>query len=354
MKKLYVPVLALLTLASCSKSELANRPVVENDMVEIMATSKALTIETRAPFEGQIADGNNLTAVVLGSTTSGDYTETTPRYCDGEMTFADNTTAASFATPQYYPVSDAPIVLCALYPTALADWKDIATTAKYTFDGKTDVMAAAEVSGKKSTAMAGTVPSFTFNHLLTKLIVKVKADGDAAVGVWGDITGISLVKANNGDVFDTAEVTLATGAAATGTAATGTAFSNAAANGMAFYRIDAAAYTDNAVDDADNKIALTTTAEEAAYSLVAPIIAENGVKHFALKVDTKLGETVTTKEVSFDLYKAKVGEEDPAVFSGDTQGKAFEITLTFKATEIVATATVTDWVKGGNTEVPIQ
>ena len=197
--------------------------------------------------------------------------------------------------------------------------------------------------------MAGTVPSFTFKHLLTKLIVKVKAEDEAAQNVWGDITGISLVKANNGDVFDTAEVTLATGAAATGTA-----FSNAAADGMAFYRIDAAAYTDNAVDDADNKIALTTDAVEAAYSLVAPIIAENGVKHFALKVDTKLGETVTTKEVSFDLYKAKVGEEDPAVFSGDTQGKAFEITLTFKATEIVATATVTDWVKGGNTEVEIQ
>lgn len=347
MKKLYVPVLALLTLASCSKSELANRPVVENDMVEIMATSKALTIETRAPFEGQIASDNTLTAVVLGSTTTADYTT---RYCDGTITFADDTNAKGFdTTPKYYPVSDAPIYLCALYPTALADWKDIATTAKYTFDGKTDVMAAAEVSGKKSTAMAGTVPSFTFNHLLTKLIVKVKADGDATVGVWGDITGISLVKANNGDVFDTAEVTLATGAAATGTA-----FSNAAADGMAFYRIDAAAYTDNAVDDADNKIALTTTAEEAAYSLVAPIIAENGVKHFALKVDTKLGETVTTKEVSFDLYKAKVGEEDPAVFSGDTQGKAFKITLTFKATEIVAKATVTDWVKGGNTEVPIQ
>lgn len=347
MKKLYVPVLALLTLASCSKSELANRPVVENDMVEIMATSKALTIETRAPFEGSIASNNTLTAVVLGSTTAADYTT---RYCDGTITFADDTNAKGFdTTPKYYPVSDATVYFCALYPTALADWKNIATTAKYTFDGKTDVMAAAEVSGKKSTAMAGTVPSFTFNHLLTKLIVKVKAHDEAAQNVWGDITGISLVKANNGDVFDTAEVTLATGAAATGTA-----FSNATADGMAFYRIDAAAYTDNAVDDADNKIVLTTDAVEAAYSLVAPIIAENGVKHFALKVDTKLGETVTTKEVSFDLYKAKVGEEDPAVFSGDTQGKAFEITLTFKATEIVATATVTDWVKGGNTEVPIQ
>jgi len=347
MKKLYVPVLALLTLASCSKSELANRPVVENDMVEIMATSKALTIETRAPFEGQIAEENKLTAVVLGSTTTADYTT---RYCDGEMTFTDdNTTAVSFATPQYYPVSDATIYLCALYPTALADWKDIATTAKYTFDGKTDVMAAAEVNGKKSTAMAGTVPSFEFKHLLTKLVVKVKAENEAAQNVWGDITGITLVKAMNGDVFDTAEVTLATGAAATGTA-----FSNPATDGMAFYRIDAAAYTDNAVDDADNKIALTTTAEEVAYSLVAPITAENGVKHFTLSVDTKLGETVTTREVSFDLYKAKVGEEDPAVFSGDTQGKAFEVTLTFKATEIVAKATVTDWVKGGNSEVEIQ
>ena len=347
MKKLYVPVLALLTLASCSKSELANRPVVENDMVEIMATSKALTIETRAPFEGQIASDNTLTAVVLGSTTTADYTT---RYCDGEMTFTDdNTTAVSFATPQYYPVSDATIYLCALYPTALADWKDIATTAKYTFDGKTDVMAAAEVNGKKSTAMAGTVPSFEFKHLLTKLVVKVKAENEAAQNVWGDITGITLVKAMNGDVFDTAEVTLATGAAATGTA-----FSNPATDGMAFYRIDAAAYTDNAVDDADNKIALTTTAEEVAYSLVAPITAENGVKHFTLSVDTKLGETVTTREVSFDLYKAKVGEEDPAVFSGDTQGKAFEVTLTFKATEIVAKATVTDWVKGGNSEVEIQ
>ena len=339
MKKLYVPVLALLTLASCSKSELANRPVVENDMVEIM--------ETRAPFEGQIASDNTLTAVVLGSTTTADYTT---RYCDGTITFADDTNAKGFdTTPKYYPVSDATVYFCALYPTALADWKDIATTAKYTFDGKTDVMAAAEVNGKKSTAMAGTVPSFEFKHLLTKLVVKVKAENEAAQNVWGDITGITLVKAMNGDVFDTAEVTLATGAATTGTA-----FSNPAADGMAFYRIDAAAYTDNAVDDADNKIALTTTAEEVAYSLVAPITAENGVKHFTLSVDTKLGETVTTKEVSFDLYKAKVGEEDPAVFSGDTQGKAFEVTLTFKATEIVAKATVTDWVKGGNSEVEIQ
>lgn len=349
MKKLYVPVLALLTLASCSKSELANRPVVENDMVEIMATSKALTIETRAPFEGQIASDNILTAVVLGSTTTADYTT---RYCDGTITFADDTNAKGFdTTPKYYPVSDATVYFCALYPTALADWKDIATTAKYTFDGKTDVMAAAEKEGKKSTAMAGTHPSFEFKHLLTKLIVKVKAYDEAAQNVWGDITGITLVKAMNGDVFDTAEVTLATGAAATGTAA----FSNAAADGMAFYRIDAAAYTDNAVDDADNKIALTTTAEEVAYSLVAPIIADNDAKHITLKVDTKLDETVTTKEVSFDLYKVKVNDSDEALpFTGDTQGKAFEITLTFKATEIVATATVTDWVKGGNTEVEIQ
>ena len=346
MKKLYVPVLALLTLASCSKSELANRPVVENDMVEIMATSKALTIETRAPFEGQIASNNTLTAVVLGSTTTADYTT---RYCDGEMTFTDdNTTPVSFATnKQYYPVSDATVYFCALYPTALADWKDIATTAKYTFDGKTDVMAAAEKDGKKSTAMAGTHPSFEFKHLLTKLVVKVKAEDEAAQKVWGNITAISLIKANNGDVFDTAEVTLATGAAATGTA-----FSNAAADGMAFYRIDAAAtpaYTDNAVDATDNKIELTTDAVEAAYSLVAPFTAKNGSTHLVLKVTTKLDATETVKDVDVILKDAEGND-----YAGDTQGNAFEITLTFKATDIQATATVKDWTEGGNSEIEIQ
>lgn len=350
MKKLYVPVLALLTLASCSKSELANRPVVENDMVEIMATSKALTIETRAPFEGSIASNNTLTAVVLGSTTAADYTTT---YCDGEMTFTDdNTTAVGFnTTPKYYPVNDDMVYFCALYPTPATDWKDIAATAKYTFDGKKDVMAAAQQSNNKSGAMKATpdVPSFTFKHLLTKLVVKVKAEDEAAQKVWGNITAISLIKANNGDVFDTAEVTLATGAAATGTA-----FSNPAADGMAFYRIDAAAtpaYTDNAVDATDNKIELTTDAVEAAYSLVAPIIAGNSADHFTLKVSTDLDGTPTVKEVSLKLSTA---DETPVVFTGDTQGQAFEITLTFKATEIVAKATVTDWVKGGNTEVPIQ
>lgn len=347
MKKLYVPVLALLTLASCSKSELANRPVVENDMVEIMATSKALTIETRAPFEGSIASNNTLTAVVLGSTTAADYTTT---YCDGEMTFTDdNTTAVGFnTTPKYYPVNDDMVYFCALYPTPATDWKDIAATAKYTFDGKKDVMAAAQQSNNKSGAMKATpdVPSFEFKHLLTKLVVKVKAEDEAAQKVWGNITAISLIKANNDAVFDTAEVTLATGAATTGTA-----FSNPAADGMAFYRIDAAAYTDNAVDDADNKIALTTTAEEVAYSLVAPITAGNSADHFTLKVSTDLDGTPTVKEVSLKLSTA---DEIPVVFTGDTQGQAFEITLTFKATEIVATATVTDWVKGGNTEVPIQ
>ena len=343
MKKLYVPVLALLTLASCSKSELANRPVVENDMVEIMATSKALTIETRAPFEGQIASDNTLTAVVLGSTTTADYTT---RYCDGEMTFTDdNTTAVSFATPQYYPVNDDMVYLCALYPTALADWTDIAQTAKHAIDGKTDIMAAAGVSNNKSGAMAGTVPSFTFKHLLTKLVVKVKADDDAAVGVWGNITGITLVKADNANVNTTAVVTLKDGTATFEAPA-------ADGSGMKFYCIDATAtpkYTENAVDET-NKITLTTTAEEAAYSLVASIDAKNVSPHLVLSVDTDLDGTKTTKTVNVDLKDAQTGSG----FINSTQGKAFEITLTFKATDIQATATVTPWEEGGNSEVEIQ
>lgn len=344
MKKLYVPVLALLTLASCSKSELANRPVVENDMVEIMATSKALTIETRAPFEGSIASDNTLTAVVLGSTTTADYTTT---YCDGEMTFTDdNTTAVGFnTTSKYYPVNDDMVYFCALYPTPATDWKDIAATAKYTFDGKKDVMAAAEVNNNKSGAMAGTVPSFTFKHLLTKLVVKVQADDDAAVGVWGNIIGITLVKADNANVNTTAVVTLKDGTAT---------FEDPAADGsgMKFYCIDADAtpkYTEDAVDET-NKITLTTTAEEAAYSLVAPIMAKNSATHLVLSVVTDLDGTKTTKEVEVNLKEAQTGSP----FINSTQGKAFEITLTFKATDIQATATVTPWEEGGNSEVEIQ
>lgn len=348
MKKLYLPVLAVLALASCSKSELAVRP--DNGQVEIKATSQALSIDTRAPFEGTISDMNPLTAGVMMSKVTGDYTQGNLYGTKGTMTFTDdNTTPVGFNdTPQYYPTDDTKLYMSALCPSPIDNWTSIGTTAKFTFNGSQDVMAAAQVETQKSTA-ASAVPSFTFKHLLTKLTVKVVAENDAAVTAWGDVVGISVLQGNSSNVNSSVEVTLVDGTAAT----TGGAFATPISDGtgMKFYTVTGGTtYTDNAVDDTDNKISLTTDATLAAYSLVAPINA-TGTNDFQLKVLTKTADQLApvTNTVNVNLK-----DTGAMTFTGDTQGKAFEITMTFKATEIQAKATVTEWENAGSSDVEIQ
>lgn len=338
MKQIYLPLLAVLALASCSKSELAMRP--NDGQVEIMATSQALSIDTRAPFEGQIEGGNPLTANVIMSQTSGDYT--TPYGTvgtTGTMTFTDNgTTEAGFnTTPQYYPADDSQIYLSALYPET--GWTAITTTATYTIDGKSDLMAAAEQTSKKSEAIDGTFPTFSFNHLLTKLTVKVVAADQAAIDAWGAITEMTTTQADGQALNLTATVTLKDGTAA---------FTGAQGTPLNFYTItDGTTYNDDAVAAVDHTITLTTDPTLVAYSLVPPITARAQAHHFDLSVKTeKSGEAIA---VPVNL-EASLG----GAFSGDTRGKAFEITITFKATEIKAKATVTDWEDAGSSDVEIQ
>ena len=71
MKKLIFSVLAVAAMASCSKSELVERPVVDGD-VAIKLTSEVLTVKQaiKAPFEG-ITATDSLVARVIASTTSG-------------------------------------------------------------------------------------------------------------------------------------------------------------------------------------------------------------------------------------------------------------------------------------------
>lgn len=191
MKKVFLSALAIAAMASCSKTELSNTP---DGSVEIKAKSTALSISTKSPYEGTISSGNPLTAQVLVSKTDGNYTL---RYCDGEMTFSDDgTTEASFATPQYYPADGSVLYLCGLYPSDLGGWGTVTESASRTFDGKTDIMAAAQQQSSKSEAQTGTYPTMQFKHLLTKLVVKLVAEDDAAVTAWGNVTDISLVEVN--------------------------------------------------------------------------------------------------------------------------------------------------------------
>lgn len=339
MKRLFVSMLAIAAMASCSKNETEPVSDAGADKVEIMAKSVTRSIETKAPFEGTIGNSSSLTARVLVSATSGNYTTT---YHDGQMTFNDNgTTQVGFnTTPAYYPVDGSTLYLCGLYP-ADENWKNPTTTVDYEFDGKTDIMAAAEASSSKSQAQAQSYPTLAFNHLLTKLVVKVKAEDQAAIDSWGNITDLVLTQAGGTTPYTKATVTLATGAAETGTA-----FSTTKSD-FPFYTMTGTTY--NEVAFTSQSVALTTDAANLAYSLVAPITA-TGSNDFKLKIKTQKGlDPALENEVTIGLQQTAGG-----AFSGDTQGKSFEITLTFKATEIKAKATVTDWVKGGSASAEIQ
>lgn len=358
MKQLFFSLLAVAAMASCSKSELAMRPEVIGD-VEIMAKSHALSIDadasSRAPFEGTIdgTSNNSLTAQVLASKTSGDYSTLyndpngTPAMSD-KMIFNDNgTTQVGFdTTPAYFPADGSKIYLMGFYPYTgwtkrqNDDNKDCHT---FTITGKEDLMVAAEKGTDKAEAQAGTFPTLEFKHLLTKLDITLVAEDQAAIDAWGAVTDIYLSKALDANIKDRVWVKYAD-------ATVDFTVLNTPTESLACYTMDASSGTAVATDTAfsTQTVALTTTGAHAAYVLATPVTA-TGTNDYTLGVKTA-NHT--------DPFVVKVNLKDISnntqAFTGDTAGKAFAVTLTFKATEIEAKATVTEWVNGGTADEEIQ
>lgn len=337
MKRTFLSVLTLSMLWGCTQSELVSR---EDDRVEMRLASTALSVEsvtktsTRASFDGLISSGNTLTARVLAATSSGTYT--TP-YADGTMTFSDNgTTAVGFATPQYYPANNNNIYFCGLYPAT--GWAGTPTTiASLTFDGTQDVMAAPEVFSNKDEAKAAPLnPSnykqLNFKHLMTQLVIKVVAENQAAIDAWGHLTAITLTKAGGNNPSTKVDVTLLSG-----TAATGSAFS-LPSTPFKFWVLPVVSNPETAFSSQDVELA-TAPAVAVAYSIVCPVEA-TGTDDYTLSVSTVNSGTAVSVPVNLKTTAN-------ADYTGDTQGKKFEVTLTFKATEIMAQGAVTDWVSDG-------
>lgn len=362
MRKRFLPLLALVALASCTQNEMDLKEA-NNGQVPIMLGANALSIDassvTRTPFEGTIGAGNNLTAMVLASKTTNSYVT---RYAEGCMTFTDETTdveyitdntttpAVAFDGDSYYPANGDMLYFVALYPAKLnpataAGWVVNTNTSEYTFDGCTDVMAAAQVSGDKTahaaattpTPVTSTIPTFAFNHLLTKLNLKFKADDQAAIDAWGKISKIELIKAGgNNSVNTKVTVTLLNG-----TATTPSAFSMGTTTfkcyGLTEDASNVKTYTDT--EYVTQTYDLTTTSTYQAYTLAAPIIAD-GSEDYTFKVYAANAQG-GSMEVPVDLKRTVSGTT--TLFTGDTQGKAFDITLLFKAKTITAIAAVTGW-----------
>ncbi len=364
MKKVIL-MLAVAAMASCSKSEVETRPVETGD-VEIQVASNALAIETKAPFVGDIASGNTLTAYVLASTEKGKYLDSDAAtwWGAGNIEFSDESTQVGFTPKLYYPANaDQEVHLFGLYPTDATTpgdgWTIDATgaMATYAIDGKSDIMTAETVTTKKANVQAASAvyPKLTFKHLLTQYDIKVVADKDAsitndadqpAVKAWGAITKIELSKGlNNDDPKNSCKVTFVDNTVAFDGAAAMPFYLASGAAGSEIYEDVAVGGTRDGETDPTN-ITLTTTETLAAYAIVAPVEVNSGSDVIKLKVYTE--KEPAGKEVSVSLKK-----DASTTFTGSTAGKKFTIKLTFKATEMQVIGDVIGWEDGGTGETDV-
>ena len=358
-------------LASCSRGELPDEPVTptppdpgKEDLVEIRLQSAVNPLEanTKTPFIGDITTSTNeLTANVLMTKTAGGFAAGSTIE-QKSMTFkANKTNTELWNTKQYYPVDDSPVYLCGLYPADKV-WPQGTdeSTAVYTFDGKTDVMAAPAVKTTKTEAQGSQYKELVFRHLLTNLIIKAEADltetdvtATQVQEAWGAITSIELVKVQGDPLKRMNKVTVTLKDA---TAATATAFSQDATYGVGFYQMsgknfpaagattDLFSFTDTpfasaviSAPDADpNKV------EAVAYSMIAPVVP-TGTNEEVFTLKVKTANLKTAVEVPVKLSAAE-----------DTQGKYCIVMLKFKNTTISATASVAAWTQGSTADTTIQ
>lgn len=351
-KNLFFTLATAALLASCSSEndELFNTtPEGQSDeLTEIKLSATSLSVDadssqkkmaTRAAFEGNISGTNQLVALVPLSTNENDFSTPYEGSSHGTITFT-NGSATGFTTPQYYPAKDdTPIYMVGLYPAE--EWTEIATTAKHSIDGKTDIMHANQQQTTKNAGKGGTYPTLTFNHLLTKLDIVIKGENESAVSAWGKITSLKLKKARTSTgmavPYNQLKVTLKDGAVSYEELTTG----------------DIACWqtSDDKEISTSNMVTVTTEQSTAQAYVLAPAVTASATgddAEYELEVTTEKITTPVTVKV--DL-KTTAGTED---FTGDTKGKAFTVTLNFKATEIKVNATVTDWVPGGIASEDIQ
>ena len=348
MKRIFLSLFAVAAMAAgCSKND-GGVPAPEPSKGTLIAVQgKALTVSSKAPFEGTIAGDNTLKAFVLGSQTAGNYTTA---YSKGTITFGDESStvgydADGFTGSKAYPADGSDLYLAGLYPIdgqfSGLNWTVSGTTVAYTFTGVEDVMAAAQIATNKTKADAGTYETLTFNHQLTLLEIQVVAEDAGAAAAWGALQEVKLT----GSFTNTATVTLAAGTAAYSGSATDWPVYDATSNAA----ITGASITIPAAADNSTTEKIKESAVKVGYTMTAPITA-TGTGDFTASVTTlPAGGAATTKGgISIDL-KNTAG----ATFTGDTKGKKFVVTLIFRAKDIQAVGSVKDWVPGGSADADV-
>lgn len=208
----------------------------------------------------------------------------------------------SFTTPQYYN-SKASIksFLVGYHPKAAGSGSRNKNIVSYTITGQEDIMCTEVKSGNK-TDNKDTDLNIKFEHQLAQYSFQILAGDKQAVDTWGKIKSIELIGQQT-----TAELTLNTNTLTFTGGATNTITVGTTETGF----------------DPTNP---TTTAVQ----FGDPIMVQPGQKDMKVKVVT----TNNPDGIEVPLTVASVAST------------SYIVTLTFKATEIGATATIGEWLTG--------
>lgn len=333
MKKFLIPLFAVAIVATgCSKSGkntvpdgpqpiklgagVKTRTSVESDGSGVITSPTSLTGVGFLRADNRTAADWKTAAIVDQTTASAG---TGPGRIAATLTAASGNNTVTFAPLQYYhgaPTMNA--YLRGYHPNSAELTKNASefVEAKWVIDGKMDVMLSDYVSGNKATPGAAAIP-VSFEHVLSKLTIKVVAENDGAKASWGDVTSMTIkgvptniVAVFDGEVADQYKATALTTPTAD----------------IAVWGYDAA--TKSTTDAAPDQLPLPVGGESdglifgqtMVYPAASYMITVNTVNHAG-------GTDSTTIPID--------NEAQP--------GMNHVITLTFKASGITATATVQGW-----------
>jgi hypothetical protein len=339
MKKSFLMVLAAAALVGCAKSE--GDPVI-GESAEITLRSQVVDasgVVSRAPFEGDLTEAHPLVARVVASLND-DFS--TVR-ANGVMNFIGKASASyvkpsGFSGDSAFPApSNTPVYLYGLYPST---WTTTTVSApETTFDGKTDVMATDVVSTSKDDVTAGNYAELKFEHLLTRLEVKLSAADDAKALI-GAISAIKLVGNIGGTVNVNNKVVLSFPSGNLQSQ-----FSSVSTTSLNFYGLSLDDDKKKVYSDDIATVAAGTLKNNesifAAYSMVGSVIADDTNPEYYLAFTT--GASTPVKYIAVDLT-----DENDNPFTGSTAGHSFVVSVYFKANgQITCTAKVYAWENEG-------
>lgn len=356
MKKSLLWVLALSTaMVGCTESDVvglnSGNELNGRDLVEIQMnpTVKGVQAVTRAPFEGinggVPTPGTPLTdaRVVARKASDLNYGNGTAiPYAEGLMTFNNTTDAVGFTPLQrgskYFPTDGSDLFFVGLYPEDgwHADIINSVTNFTTTITGNKDILIAKEVSGNKNDAQSGIYPKLVFDHVLTRLDVKLVAKDADAQKAWGAINGIVL----SGVLNETQPKGGLTFIPTTGAIDFGSPVAS-----LPFYGCTgttAPSFTDTEYIG-QNAALVSPDPQYYAYTMMAPIVL-TGNGDVTLKIYVENGDKHDT---GGNYVTATVNL--PTTQGTNTAGKYYTITLTFNVEEIKVTAEVNPWEDGDET-----